>query len=73
MLAKDFPYRGRTSVYIIVMEILGYYKLCATGEATQSAKISKERAVLARYRQIGDDSFSNIVRGMGVGYPTLAF
>jgi [histone H3]-lysine36 N-dimethyltransferase SETMAR len=68
-LADEFPHLGRTTVYTIVTEKLGYHKLCARWvpkmltDQHKEQRMSSGREFLNRYRQDGDDLFSHIVTG----------
>jgi len=68
-LAVKFPLVGRTTIYTIVTEKLGYHKLCARWvpkmltDQHKEQRMSSGRAFLDRYRQDGDDLFSHIVTG----------
>jgi len=68
-LAEEFPTLGRTTVYKIVTESLGYHKLCARWvpkmltDQHKQQRMASARAFLDRYRQDGDDLFAHIVTG----------
>ncbi|KAL4119599.1 hypothetical protein QTP88_012398 [Uroleucon formosanum] len=68
-LADEFPNLGRTTVYTIVTEKLGYHKLCARWvpkmltDQHKEQRMSSGREFLNRYRQDGDDLFFHIVTG----------
>ncbi|KAL4092199.1 hypothetical protein QTP88_026740 [Uroleucon formosanum] len=66
-LADEFSNLGRTTVYTIVTEKLGYHKLCARWVPKmltyqhKEQRMSSGREFLNRYQQDGDDLFFHIV------------